>query len=35
MGPSFDPRMSAYARQGLGDRRFDQFYRNLEKFPVA
>jgi hypothetical protein len=35
MGPSFDPRMSAYARQGLGDRRFDQFYRNLEAFPVA
>ena len=33
MGPSFDPRMSAYARQGLGDRRFDQFYRNLEAFP--
>ena len=35
MGPSFDPRMSAYARQGLGDRRFDQFYRNLEAFPRA
>jgi hypothetical protein len=35
MGPSFDPRMSAYARQGLGDRRFDQFYRNLEAFPVV
>jgi len=35
MGPSFDPRMSSYARQGLGDRRFDQFYRNLEAFPVV
>ena len=35
MGPNFDPRMSAYARQGLGDRRFDQFYRNLEAFPVV
>ena len=35
MGPSFDPRMSAYARRGLGDRRFDQFYRNLEAFPVV
>ena len=33
MGPSFDPRMSAYARQGRGA--FDQFYRNLEAFPVA
>jgi hypothetical protein len=33
MGPSFDPRMSAYARQGRGA--FDQFYRNLERFPVV
>ena len=33
MGPSFDPRMSDYARQGRGA--FDQFYRNLERFPVV
>ena len=33
MGPSFDPRMSDYARQGRGA--FDQFYRNLEAFPVV
>tara|TARA_R100000654_G_scaffold11562_1_gene25466 strand:+ start:5171 stop:6331 length:1161 start_codon:yes stop_codon:yes gene_type:complete len=35
MGPSFDPRMAEYTRQGLGDRSFDQFYRNLELFPKA
>ena len=35
MGPSFDPRMAEYTRRGLGDRSFDQFYRNLERFPVV
>ena len=33
MGPNFDPRMSNYARQGRGA--FDQFYQNLERFPVV
>jgi len=33
MGPSFDPRMAEYTRRGLGDRSFDQFYRNLGLFP--
>ena len=35
MGASFDPRMAEYTRRGLGDRSFDQFYRNLELFPRA
>ena len=36
MGPSFDPRnMADYGRRGIGNRAFDQFYKNLNLFPRA
>ena len=36
MGPSFDPRnMADYGRRGIGNRAFDQFYKNLSLFPRA